>query len=439
MTIAPVAPRKAGPAQASAGAAPRGVPTGAPVRPQAQRVRHVWVDVARGFVVVMVVLMHVGIYHFLPMTQGDTPNAFWTGVSNILQILRMPSLLILSGWLAGSRIRAGLASPRTRRSIYANAYLYALWLAIYVGVAAALGAATMAQAPTADTYLGQLLLPYSTLWFLAALAWYTTVLAALRRLPTPLVLAGLFALGWATTAIWPVEVGLWANIPHMAIYFALGVHARPAVEAIGRHPLTTALAGIVVATLAGEIAAEFAAGGLPTYPLVVVQSLAGVATVFGTASLAARYAEPLTRPMAWIGRRTLSVYALHYLAIMAVSTVASGPLYDLDRRLLASETGRWAYPVVATGVIVLVAVTVKEVADRIGLRALFAMPHRPGFLVRATAAGAARLTSAANVVTWDLARVRTAWRPRIPVRVPDVVDFAEFDDTFAGRRLSRVG
>ena len=165
--------------------------------------------------------MHIGLYHFLPMTADDAAGAGWARVNAVLQVLRMPSLLLLSGWLAGARIRAGLGSARTRGSIYASAYLYALWLGIYVAVAVALGATTMAQAPAPSTYLTQLLLPYSTLWFLAALVWYTVLLAALRRVPAPIVLVGLFAVGWASTAAWPVEAGLWANIPHLAIYLSL--------------------------------------------------------------------------------------------------------------------------------------------------------------------------------------------------------------------------
>lgn len=420
--------------QPTPGQGPLPSASGAALPTTAARPRYAWVDVARGFVVVMVVVMHVGIYHYLPMTTGEASNGFWTQISSVLQVLRMPSLLILSGWLAGSRVRAGLGSARTRRSIYANAYLYALWLAIYVAVAMALGADEMAQAPTPDTYLAQLLTPYSTLWFLAALAWYTTLLAALRRLPAPLVVAGLFALGWASTVIWPVEVGLWANIPHMAVYFAIGVHARPAIEAIGRHPLLALAGGVVTATLAAEVLGGFRESGLPSYPATVVQSLAGVAAVFGAASLATRHAERLTRPIAWVGRRTLSVYALHYLAIMAISTVESGPLYAADRALLDSEAGRWAYPVVATAVIVLAAVGLKELCERIGLGWLFAMPHRPAPLVRITDA------AWASVAGW-LAVARQGYvgsRTRPELRVPDSIDFAEFDDRLAAAP-SRTG
>lgn len=376
--------------------------------------RLAWVDVARGVVVTMVVLMHVGIYHFLPMTEGTEANAFWTQVSDFLQVLRMPSLLILSGWLAGSRIRAGLGSARTRRAIWANAYLYVLWLAIYVAVAVALGGTTMAQAPAPETFLGQLLLPYSTLWFLAALGWYTALLAALRRVPVAIVLPALFALGWATTAIWPVEMGLWANVPHMAIYFAIGVYARPTVEGIGRHPLAALVGGVVVARVAGEIVTGFVASDLPTYPVVVTQSLAGVAAVFGAASLATRYVEPLTRPAAWIGRRTLSIYALHYLGLMAVSTAVSGRLYDVDRALLAGETGQWIYPLVATGAIVAIAVTVKELAGRIWLGWLFAMPHRPIWLVRALGLATSRVAGSRGTgpAATRTARLTTSSVPR---------------------------
>lgn len=388
----------------SADAPERTASDGPATEAPAARPRFAWVDVARGFVVVMVVVMHVGIYHYLPMTQGQESNGFWTEVSSVLQVVRMPALLVLSGWLASSRIRSGLASRRTRRSILANAYLYVLWLAGYVAVAVALGATTMAQAPAPSTFLGQLLLPYSTLWFLAALVWYTAGLAALRRVPAPIVLAGLFALGWVTTELFPVGDGLWANIPHLAIYFALGVHARAAIETIGRHALIATTAGIVTAVLTGEVIQTLAGAGLPTYPLTVLQALAGVAAIFGAASLAVRHLGPLTRPMAWLGRRTLPIYTLHYLAVMAVSTVESGPLYRLDRALIGSEFGRWAYPVVATAVIVALAVSVREAARYVGLEWLFTMPSPPRL---------ARPRSALRAAVVALSR-----RPPAPVAIP---------------------
>ncbi|QQS01848.1 MAG: acyltransferase family protein [Austwickia sp.] len=400
------------------------------------RPRQAWVDVARGFVVVMVVVMHLGIYHFLPMTTGESSNAFWTEVNSVLQVLRMPSLLILSGWLASSRVRAGLGSARTRRTIAANAYLYVLWLAIYAAAAVALGATEMAQAPTPQTFLPELLMPYSTLWFLAALAWYTAGLAALRRVPAPVVLTGLFALGWLSTNLWPVEMGLWANIPHMAIYFAIGVYAKPAIEAIGARPALALAGGVGSAVMLGEIAGTLQEGGLPTYPLVVAQSLAGVAAVFGAASLATRDAAPLTKPLAWLGRRTLSIYALHYLAIMAVSTVASGRLYDLDRALLASPTGRWVYPLVATAAIVLAAVAVHEAAQHLGLRWLFAMPHRPAALARRTADARARVARRIDTLA-PIGYLASHTQPE--PRVPDDADFAEVEELPPRLTLVPVG
>ena len=48
-----------------------------------------------------------------------------------------------------------------------------------------------------------------------------------------------------STVVWPVEYGLWANIPHMAIFFGIGVYARPAIEAIGRRPVVTLVAGVL--------------------------------------------------------------------------------------------------------------------------------------------------------------------------------------------------
>ncbi|WP_116115495.1 acyltransferase family protein [Austwickia chelonae] len=347
--------------------------------PAGRRERMPWVDAARGAVVMMVVLMHVGLYHYLPMVEGRRAADFWTGVNSVLQVVRMPALLVISGWLASSRIREGLCSRRTRRSIIANAYLYALWLALYTLAAVALHATTMAHAPAPSTFAVQLLVPYSTLWFLAGLCWYTLILSALRRLPPALVLGALFAIGWTSSLIWSVENGLWANIPHLAFFFGVGVYARQGMALVNRHPGRSALLSIAAASLSVRIARGLTQLGLAEYAFHTFTALAGVTAVFAAACLIAQFAARSTRLLAWMGRRTLPVYTLHYLAVMALSSVESGPLYELDRALLASESGVWMYPLVVTAAIIVLSVTVKEVADRICLSWLFAMPRVSSF------------------------------------------------------------
>ncbi|MBW3086688.1 hypothetical protein KEM60_02917 [Austwickia sp. TVS 96-490-7B] len=344
--------------------------------------RHLWVDAARGCVVIMVVVMHVGLYHFQPLALdavagNDSPALdFWIGVDSALHLLRMPALLVLSGWLASSRIREGLGSRRTRRSIYANAYLYLLWLAIYTGVTVLFDAGDVAQAPTPETWWMQLWKPYTTLWFLSALVWYTTAMSLLRRFPPPLVLVGMFLLGWVSSSLWTVDEGLWANIPHLAIFFAMGVYARPAVALLTRHPVRSfgiGLAGtIVFVEIVQRIGTQFL-----FYPVDVIAALCGVATIFAGTSLAAHWAAPVVRPIAWVGRRTLPIYVTHYLVLLVLTKTDSGPLSDIPELMISQEATRWIYPALLTAVIVGTALALKEICDRIGLRWLFALPHLP--------------------------------------------------------------
>lgn len=90
-------------------------PDEAPAVPAA---RIPYVDVARGFCVVAVVLTHVGTYHYEPVvtTEGSPWAVTWAEINDALRLARMPLLLMLSGWLAANKIKQGFGFIRTSRA-----------------------------------------------------------------------------------------------------------------------------------------------------------------------------------------------------------------------------------------------------------------------------------------------------------------------------------
>lgn len=336
--------------------------------------RYEWVDAVRGFVVFMVVLMHLGIYHFLPMAEGTQAAGAWAAISDVMQLVRMPALLVLSGWLLSSRVRAGLFNRRTLHTVGANAYLYVLWLTIYAVVMSARGTTEFAHAPGWDSFWSHLLKPQSTLWFLAALIVYTVLLSLLRKVPLWITITALSVISWVSAVyLLPGDFGLWANIPQYAIFFALGVSAGPVVKAIGRRAWWALLGSVVTAAAGWLIALGFAYVGLPTYPLTLVMSVALVMVLFAIAAILARHLGVALRPAAWVGRRTLAVYVLHYPLLVILATTTNERVRELNEMFITSAAN-WVYPLVVTGLIVMVSVALQELADRIGLWWLFRLP-----------------------------------------------------------------
>lgn len=339
--------------------------------------RLAWLDFARGSVVLAVVLMHVSIYQYLPLVEGANPAAFsiWTAISGVLEDVRMPALLVISGWLASNQVKRGLGDAKTRKRIWTNGYLYVLWLCLYAVITVAVGGATMSQSVVPEQVLGELLIPYSTLWFLAALVWYVLFYAGLRRLPVPLVLGVALAVSAFTWTVLDPGMGLWVRIPQYLVFFGLGVHFKDLWERVARRPGYAVGGGAALFVLASVLTGELGRLELPTYPGDFLASLGGVALVLGVATVATRTRTWASAVMEWIGRHTASIYVLHFPVLMLLTFVTAGPLFDLPREMIASPELVWAYPLVATAAIAGASAGVHAAADRLRLGWLFRLPR----------------------------------------------------------------
>lgn len=347
-------------------------PSGAP-----SRERLPWIDLARACCVIAVVLVHVTVLHELPLTpapDGHPVLKAWVLANTALADVRMPMLLLLSGWLAASKVRAGLGSSRTRLSVVTNAYLYVVWVLVYAGlellVPPGVGFSVFSEDHDPMRLLAALVYPqYGPLWYVWLLALVTLALAAVRTWPAPLVLGLLGASGWAAA----VAAGDLAGWPR-AVFFALGVYYGPRFfELAGsrRAVLTSVLVAPPLVVLDHVVPAPW------DYPLQMLAAGPLIVALLAAAKILARF-PALARPGAWVGRRTLGIYVLHW-PLIGVLMILGRDFTGEFSRLLSNDIVVVGYALLATGVVVGLCLVADPLLRRIGLRALFVPP---AFLTR---------------------------------------------------------
>lgn len=333
-----------------------------------------WVDGARGLAVIAVVLMHLSAFQFEPIVKDLASPAYevWAEISQLLGLVRMPTLLIITGWLATSRIRMGLGSARLRHSIASNLYLYLVWFVIYGIVGTCLlDSGLDQQVVFDDTVVRELFLPQTTLWYLAALTLYLSVFAALNRVPPWLLLGLTLAAGWVADLHFAANPEQWARIPGYAAFFVVGSVCRGLWPVVAARPILAVTAGATFLT----VEQTRQPGGELDYLVIILLGVLGVCAVFGAVSWLTRHAPALNRPLAAVGRRTLVVYVMHFPIVMILA--ADPPWVQvMNRAVLGNELGRWLYLPVATVVVVSLCLAMLRMADWLRARWLFRFPMR---------------------------------------------------------------
>lgn len=337
-----------------------------------------YLDAARGLCVLAVVLVHLDYFHTFPLT-GDPAGMpvlkAWEILNlTVLAQLRMPLLLLLSGWLAASKVRAGLRSGRTRWAIVRNVHLVVVWTVVYVVVErlVAPGPRAVATAHTESLtgLLGEIALPtFGPLWFVHLLAICLIVLAAARRLPPALVLIALLLVGWAVER----ATGDPAGLPR-AVFFAAGVYLAPRLPNLVRSRRAVVAA---IPTALGFGALYAVAPESIQYPLDVATCLP--LALLALAGMAAVTRRPLglrlSRPLSWVGRRTLGVYVLHW-PIVGIIAVMAGRHAGAFGWLYHDTALAIAYPLALTALIAAACIALEAGLKRAGLGILFEPPAR---------------------------------------------------------------
>ncbi|MFC4561057.1 acyltransferase family protein [Nocardiopsis mangrovi] len=311
--------------------------------------RLVWPDVAKGACIVLVVLWHVIMKHYLQVGWNISlpfPGA-WGAAGEVFLPLRMPLFFAISGLFAAS----ALSRPWrvVGRSKVANFfYLYALWVLIHTALLALVPDFDTARATTFLELLANLTISPTNLWYLYALAVYFVLAKLVRRIPAPVVLGAAFLFAAATTAELIPAPGGRLDLFENLLFFLVGVYAKPSIMKVAASAswlrfFAMAVPYVAVIGLVTFLGAETWFG---LWPLV---SLAAVFLGVTAASLVTRWTA-LSNGLAALGRRTLPIYVIHMPLLALIHAVLVGPMSAAGPTLQLVMAAVW--PVVLTAIVV---------------------------------------------------------------------------------------
>ncbi len=294
-----------------------------------------WVDIAKGFCILLVVMMH----STLGVEKAAGETGWMTYLVSFAQPFRMPDFFLLSGLFLAARINAPWRLYIDRKVLH-FAYFYVLWLTIQFGLKAPSFAQEIGWAGVLAEYFYAFVEPWGTLWFIYHLALFMVVTRLVRTVPWPLV--------WAVAAaleIAPIHTGsvLVDEFASRFVYFYSGYLFAGWIfrfaESV-RADVSVALLGLALwATLNGLLVFN----GLATLPVVsLALGFAGALAVVAGAALLARTAAAL--PLGWLGEHSIVIYLSFFLPMIVSRAV-------LFKTGIVTDIGTIALLVTSAGVI----------------------------------------------------------------------------------------
>ena len=137
-----------------------------------------WVDYAKGFCIVFVVMMH----STLGVEAAVGKDGWLHGLVEFARPFRMPDFFMISGLFLAQVIDRDWRTYLDRKVVH-FAYFYLLWMTIQFAVKAPGIAAESGASEVARLYLLSLIDPFGTLWFIYLLPIFFVVVKLARRVP----------------------------------------------------------------------------------------------------------------------------------------------------------------------------------------------------------------------------------------------------------------
>ncbi|MEA2977520.1 MAG: hypothetical protein QOF19_3040 [Alphaproteobacteria bacterium] len=281
-----------------------------------------WVDYAKGFCIVMVVMMH----STLGVEAAAGQQSFMHALVAFAKPFRMPDFFLLSGLFLRQVLDRDWRTYLDRKVVH-FAYFYVLWMTIQFAFKAPAYAMEHGAFGTVAFYLESFVEPFGTLWFIYLLPIFFVVTKLTR--PVPAAIIWLVA---AALEILPIDTG-WTVIDEFAsrfVYFYTGYLLAPHVFAMAAHAQARPLKTTVILLLWGVSNAVFVHQGYAELPFVsLAMGLLGAAAVVRVSALMAK--GGIFRPLRYCGEHSLVIYLAFFLpmAAMRVALLNTGMIADL--------------------------------------------------------------------------------------------------------------
>jgi uncharacterized membrane protein YcfT len=291
---------------------------------RAPRQRVDWVDYAKGFCIVFVVMMHstLGVGNAL-----GQEGWLHTGVE-FARPFRMPDFFMISGLFLAQVIDRDWRTYLDRKVVH-FAYFYLLWTAIQFAVKAPAFAHEHGIAGVAWLYLESFWEPFGTLWFIYLLAIFFVVAKLARSFRVPVWLVWLAA---AALEIAHIETGS-TVIDEFAmrfVFFYTGYLMAARIFALAGKVQASPEAGLAGLAVWGLVEAFAVFNGYSQLPFVsLALGLAGAIAVISVSALMAK--SDLFKPLRYCGRNSIVIYLAFFLPMAAsrVLLIKAGWISDV--------------------------------------------------------------------------------------------------------------
>jgi uncharacterized membrane protein YcfT len=317
-----------------------------------------WVDYAKGFCIVFVVMMH--------STLGVEAAAGHEGWMHYLvafaRPFRMPDFFMISGLFLARVIDRDWAAYLDRKVVH-FAYFYVLWVTIQFAFKAPGFAHQQGWLAVAGLYLESFVQPFGTLWFIYLLPIFFVLTKLTRGVPPLaiwLVAAALETMRFDTGSMVIDEFAARFVYFYTGYIFATRIFALTA--AVQARPVA-ALAGLIGW---GVVNQALVATGYAEQPIVsLALGLAGACAVVSLAALMAK--SDLFAPLRYCGRNSIVIYLAFFLPMAASRAL-------LLRSGIVADIG--TISVLVTGCGVVGSLCLFWLSRASGLRFLFERPRR---------------------------------------------------------------
>ena len=303
--------------------------------PPANRVD--WVDYAKGFCIVMVVMMH----STLGVEAAAGHEGWMHAWVEFAKPFRMPDFFMISGLFLANVIDRDWRTYLDRKVVH-FVYFYVLWITIQFAFKAPGMVAEAGIAEAARQYALAFIEPFGTLWFIYLLPVFFVVAKLTGG-------RGIVAVGtWLIAAaleIAPIHTG-WTLIDEFAarfVYFYTGYVVAPFIFQLAARAQARPLLAIASLALWAFVNAMFVIRGYAELPWIsLALGLLGAGAVIRTSALMAK--AHLFDPLRYCGQHSLIIY-LAFFAFMA------GARTVLLKLGIISDLGIVSLIVTAAGVI----------------------------------------------------------------------------------------
>jgi len=283
--------------------------------------RVAWVDYAKGFCIVMVVMMHSTLG--VEAAAGETS---WMGaLVAFAKPFRMPDFFLISGlFLARVVDRPWRAYLDTK--VVHFAYFYVLWVTIQFAFKAPGFAAELGWGGVAQQYALSFIEPFGTLWFIYLLPIFFVVTKAMRDVPQVMLW-----LAAACLQVADVHTG-WIVIDEFCarfIYFYSGYVLAPYVFDFAETVLASRRASVLFLSSWAVFEAVMVFGGYSELPVVNLGlGFLGALAVVAASVLLSTLNWAL--PLRYAGENSIMVYLAFFLPMATTRAALLKFAPDLD-------------------------------------------------------------------------------------------------------------